>query len=95
MSSLIFYLILTLVVRLAHLLVLCLVSLMDLTITYMILVHERTALCLHALVMAHILIMVVVSHVDMVFLLESLTPVLSPDTWTVHIVPIVVLVPLV
>jgi hypothetical protein len=33
MSSLIFHLVLTLVLRLAHLLVLCLISLMDLTIT--------------------------------------------------------------
>jgi hypothetical protein len=38
MSSLMFRLILTLMLRLTHLLVLCLVSLMDLTITHMVLV---------------------------------------------------------
>jgi hypothetical protein len=94
MSSLIFHLILTLVLRLTHLLVLCLVSLMDLTIAHMVLVHERTALCLDALVTGYVLIVVIVSHVDMVFLLESLTPALSPDTWMVHAFPVVVLVPL-
>jgi hypothetical protein len=77
MSSLIFRLILTLVLRLAHLLVLCLISLMDLTIAHMILVHERIALCLDALVMAHILIVMVIPHVGMVFLLEDLTLALS------------------
>jgi hypothetical protein len=95
MSSLICLLVLTLVLRLAHLLVLCLISLMDLTITHMILVHERTTLCQDTLVMAHVLIMVIVSRVGMIFLLESLTPALSPDTWTVHVFPIVVHVPLV
>jgi hypothetical protein len=94
MSFLIFRLVLTLVLRLAQLLMLCLMSLMDLTITHMILVHERTTLCLDALVMAHALIVVNISHVGMVFLLESLTLTLSPDTWTVHIFPIVVHVPL-
>jgi hypothetical protein len=44
MSYLIFRLILTLVLRLAHLLVLCLISLMDQTITPMVLVHERITL---------------------------------------------------
>jgi hypothetical protein len=57
MSSLIFYLALTLVLHLV-LLMLCLGSLMDLTITHMVLVHERTSLCLDTLVMAHILIVV-------------------------------------
>jgi hypothetical protein len=90
MSFLIFCLVLTLVLRLAQLLMLCLMSLMDLTITHMILVHERTTLCLDALVMAHALIVVNISHVGMVFLLESLTLTLSPDTWTVHIFPVVV-----
>jgi uncharacterized protein YjeT (DUF2065 family) len=61
----------------------------------MVLVHKRIALCLDALVMAHILIMVIISHVGMVFLLEGLTLSLSPDTWTVHIFPIVVHVRLV
>jgi hypothetical protein len=51
----------------------------------MVLVHERTTLCLDALIMTHILIMVIVAPVGMVFLLESLTPTLSSDTWTVHV----------
>jgi hypothetical protein len=46
MSSLIFHLVLTLVLRLTLLLILCLISLMDLTIAHMVLVHERTTLCL-------------------------------------------------
>jgi hypothetical protein len=46
MSSLIFHLISTLVLGLALLLLLCLTSLMDLTIAHMVLVHERTTLCL-------------------------------------------------
>jgi hypothetical protein len=93
MSSLISRLILILVFRLARtlrlhlklfhvlcltlLLVLHLSSLMDLTITHMVLVHERTALKLHALVMAHVLIMVIVSRVGLVFLLEGPSPTLS------------------
>jgi hypothetical protein len=52
MSSLIFHLVLTLVLCLTLLLVPCLISLMDLTIAHMILVHERTNLCLDALVTA-------------------------------------------
>jgi hypothetical protein len=56
----------------------------------MVLFHERTTLCLHALVTTHILIVVIVSHVGPVFLLEGLTLTLSPDTWTVHIFLIVV-----
>jgi hypothetical protein len=55
MSSLIFHLALTFVLCLAHLLVLCLISLMDLTIAHMTLVHERTALCLDALVTSQVL----------------------------------------
>jgi hypothetical protein len=94
MSSLSFRLILTLVLRLALLLVVCPVSLMDLTITHMVLVHERTILSLDAMVMAHVLIVVIISHVGPVFLLEGLTLTLSPDTWTVHIFPVVVHVPL-
>jgi hypothetical protein len=72
------------------LLLLCLVSLMDLTIAHMVLVHERIILCLDALVTAHVLIVVIVPHVGMIFLLEGLTPTLSPDTWTVYVFPIVV-----
>jgi hypothetical protein len=83
-----------LVLRLTFLHVLLLSSLMDLTITYMVLVHERTALSLDALVMAHILVVVIVSRVGLVFLLEGPTPTLSRDTWMVHILPVVVHVPL-
>jgi hypothetical protein len=102
MSSLIFRLVLilmfhlafTLMLRLALLHVLFLSYLTDLTITHMILVHERTALSLDALDTAHILTVVIVSHVGLVFLLEGLTLTLSQDIWTVHIFPIVVHVPL-
>jgi hypothetical protein len=76
MSSLIFYLVLTLVLRLT----LLLVSLMDLTLAHMVLVHERTALSLNALVMAHVLIVVITFHIGPVFLLEDLGLTLSPDT---------------
>jgi hypothetical protein len=74
MSSLISRLILTLVLHLTLLLVLCLISLMDLTIAHMVLVYERTTLCLDSLVTAHVLIMVIVSCIGMIFLLGSLTP---------------------
>jgi hypothetical protein len=90
MSSLSFHLVLTLVLRLALLLVLCLSSLMDLTIAHMVLVHERTDLCLDALDMAHVFIVVIVFHIGMVFLLEGLTVTLSRDTWTVHVFLVVV-----
>jgi hypothetical protein len=60
---LIFHLAFTLVLRLACLHVLFLSSLMDLTITHMVLVHERTALSVDALVTAHVLIVVIVSRV--------------------------------
>jgi hypothetical protein len=70
MSSLICCLILILVFRLTRTLVLCLAlfhmiflsSLMDLTITHMVLVHERTTLSLDDLVAAHVLIVVIVSR---------------------------------
>jgi hypothetical protein len=94
MSSFIFCLALTLVLCLTLLLVLCLSLLMDLTITHMVLVHERTALCQDALVTTHILIVVIVSHVGPIFLLEGPTPTLSRDTWMVHVFPIVVHIPL-
>jgi hypothetical protein len=95
MSSLLFCLILilvlglilTLVPCLAVLLLLCLISLMDLTIGHMVLVHERTALCLDAMDMAHVLIMVIIPRVGLIFMYEGFTPVLSRDTWTVHIFP--------
>jgi hypothetical protein len=100
MSSLISHLILILIFCLTHTLmlcltlfhvlclalhlVLCLSSLMDLTIDHMVLVHERTVLCLDALDMAHVLIVVIISRIALVSLLEGLTLTLSRDTWTVH-----------
>jgi hypothetical protein len=92
---LIFHLVLTLVLHLTLLHALFLSSLIDLTIAYMVLVHERTTLSLDALVMAHVLIVVIIYHIGLVFLQESFTPILSWDTWTVHIFPVMVLVPLV
>jgi hypothetical protein len=85
MSSLIFGLTLilmfclafTLVLHLALFHMLCLSSLMDLTITHMVLVHDRTAFSLDALVTAHVLIVVTVSHVGLVFSLEGPSPTLS------------------
>jgi hypothetical protein len=110
MSSLIFCLILNLmfcltftlvpllalshVLCLALLLVLRLSSLMDLTIAHMVLVHERTALSLDALVTAHILIVVIFSRVRLVFLPKGHFPTLSRDTSTVHVFPVMVHVPL-
>jgi hypothetical protein len=82
------------VLCLALLLVLCLSSLMDLTIAHMVLVHEKTALSLDALVTAHVLIVVTVYRVDLVFLLEGPFPTLNRDIRTVHAFPIVVHVPL-
>jgi hypothetical protein len=52
-------------------------SLMDLTIAHMVLVHERTALSLEALVTTHALIVVIVTHVGLVFPLEGPSPTLS------------------
>jgi hypothetical protein len=87
MSSLIFCLVL--------ILMLCLASLMDLITPHMVLIYERKTLCLNALAIAHVLIVVIVSHVDLVFLLDGLTLTLSPDTWMGHISPVMVHVPLV
>jgi hypothetical protein len=94
MSSLMFWLSLILVFCLARTLELCLAlflvlrlsSLMDSTIAHTVLVHERTALSLDALV--------IVSHVCLVFLLEGPSPTLSRDTWTVHAFLIMVHIPL-
>jgi hypothetical protein len=102
MSSLICRLVLILVFRLARTLVLHLTlfhvlflsSLTDLTITHMFLVHERTTLILDALVTAHVLVVVIVTHVGLVFPLEGPSPTLSRDTWTVHAFTVVVHVPL-
>jgi hypothetical protein len=69
MSFLIFCLALSLVLCLVLLLIFCLSSLMDLTIAHIVLVHKRTILCLDALVTAHASIVVIISHVGMVFLL--------------------------
>jgi hypothetical protein len=77
-SFLIFCLVLSLTLCLALLLMPCLGSLMDLTIAHMVLVHKRTALGLDVLVMAHVLIVVIVSHVCLFFLLEGFTLTLSP-----------------
>jgi hypothetical protein len=90
MRFLIFRIALSLALCLALLLMLCLSSLMNLIITHMVLVHERTALSLNALVTAHVLIVVIISRVGQFFLLENLTLTLSCDTWMVHIFPIVV-----
>jgi hypothetical protein len=62
---------------------------MDLTIAHMVLIHKRTALSLDALVMAHVVIMVIISRVGLVFLLEGLTLTLNRDTWIVHVFPVV------
>jgi hypothetical protein len=68
---------------------------MDLTIFHIVLVHERRALCLDTLVTTHVLIVVIVLRVGTIFLVERLTLTLSQDTWTIHIFPVVVHVPLV
>jgi hypothetical protein len=82
------------VLCLTLLLVLCLSLLIDPTIAHMVLVHERTALSLDALVTAHVLIVVTVYRVGLVFPLEGPFPTLSRDTWMVHAFPVVVHVPL-
>jgi hypothetical protein len=91
---LIFHVVLILVFHLVIIVVLCLMSLMDLIIAHMVLVHERTTLSLDALVTVLVLIVVIIFRVGLVFLLELITLTLSPDTWTVHIFPIMVHVPL-
>jgi hypothetical protein len=74
-----------LIFRLILLLVLCLISFMEITIAHMVLVHEKIALCLDALVTVHVLIVVIVPRVGTVFLQEGLTLALSQDTCMVHI----------
>jgi hypothetical protein len=74
---LMFHLAFTLMLHFTHLHVFFLSSLMDLTIVHMVLVHERTALSLDTLVMAHVLIVMIISHIGIVFLLEGSTPTLS------------------
>jgi hypothetical protein len=56
---------------------LCLSLLMDLTIAHMVLVHERTALILDALVTTYVLVVVIIYRVGLVFLLEGPSPTLS------------------
>jgi hypothetical protein len=48
-----------LIFHLVFLLVLCLIYFMNLTITHMVLVHKKIALCLDVLVMAHVLIVMI------------------------------------
>jgi hypothetical protein len=85
--TLVLFLALSHVLCLALLLVLRLSSLMDPTISHMVLVHERTTLSLDALGTAHVLIMVISSRVGLVFPLEGPSPTLSRDTWTIHASP--------
>jgi hypothetical protein len=96
MSSLMFHLSLILVFHLARTLMLRLAlshvlglalflmvhlsSLIDPIITHMVLVHERIALSLDALVMAHALIVVIISRIGLVFPLEGPFPTLNQDT---------------
>jgi hypothetical protein len=82
------------VLCLSLLLVLCLSSLMDPTITHMVLVHERTALSLDVLVTAHVVIVVTISRRGLVFSLEGHFLTLSRDTWMVHTFHVMVHVPL-
>jgi hypothetical protein len=50
----------------------------------MILVHERTALSLDALVTAHVLVVMIVSRVAQVFLQEGPSPTLSGPRFSCH-----------
>jgi hypothetical protein len=79
MSSLIFHL--------AFLLMLCLVFLMDITITHMVLADERVTLCLDALVLTHVLIVALVPCVGTVLPLEVHTLILRRVTLMVHAFP--------
>jgi hypothetical protein len=67
---------------------------MDLTISHMVFVHERITLYLDSLFTAHVLIVVIVPRIGTIFLLEGITLALSQDTWTIHVFPIVVHVPI-
>jgi hypothetical protein len=86
MSSLIFHLAFLLIL----LLVLCPIFLMDLNIAHMILVHDRVALCIVALVLTHVLIVVLVPRVGTVLPQEVLILTLSRAALTVHTFPVVV-----
>jgi hypothetical protein len=74
--------------------VLHLVSFIDLTIAHMVLVRERIALFLEALVMVHVLIVVIIPLVGLVFSLEVSILTLSQVALTVHAFSVVVHVPL-
>jgi hypothetical protein len=91
---LMFYLAFTLMLRLILLHGLLLSSLIDVTIAHMVLVHERTALNLDALITTHVLVVVIISCVGLVFLQDGSILTLSRDTWMVHVFPVVVHVPL-
>jgi hypothetical protein len=91
---LMFYLAFTLMLRLILLHGLLLSSLIDVTIAHMVLVHERTALNLDALITTHVLVVVIISCVALVFLLDGSILTLSRDTWMAHVFPVVVHVPL-
>jgi hypothetical protein len=67
---------------------------MELTITHMVLVHERISLWLDTLLTAHVLIMVIIPRVGMVFPQEVPILTLSRVALTVHTFSIVVHVPL-
>jgi hypothetical protein len=56
----------SLISRLTFLLTLRLIFLMDLTIAYMVLVHEIVVLCLNALVSTHVLIVVLIPRIGTV-----------------------------
>jgi hypothetical protein len=77
MNFLIFCLALSLALSLTLLLMLCLSLLIDLTIAHMVLVHERTTLCLDALVTTHASNVVIIFRIGLIFLLEGLTLTLS------------------
>jgi hypothetical protein len=64
-----------------------------LVLTHVLRLALFLVLCLSSL-MDLIIAHMVVDHERLVFLLELLTPTMSPDTWTVHVFPVVVHVPL-
>jgi hypothetical protein len=82
-----------LIFHLVFLLVLCLIYFMNLTITHMVLVHKKIALCLDVLVMAHVLIVMIVPRIGMVFSLEVPILTLSQAPLMVHTFPIMVHIP--
>jgi hypothetical protein len=77
MRFLIFCLALSLTLCLTLLLVFYLNSLMYLTIAHMVLVYEKTTLCLDALVTTHASIVVSISRIGLILLLEGLALTLS------------------